>query len=58
MNEKNELYGMDRLKIVCRDNLKHESKPIMRGILESIKSFQGSAHQHDDVTLTVVKVTD
>ncbi|MCW5964490.1 MAG: SpoIIE family protein phosphatase [Bryobacterales bacterium] len=55
VNEKDEEYGLDRLRDTVR-RLRHQSsKTIVDGIFEAIEYHVGDAPQHDDITLMVIK---
>ncbi|MGC8765132.1 MAG: PP2C family protein-serine/threonine phosphatase [Brevinematia bacterium] len=56
MNIKHEEFGFDRLKEVIRQNKRETAKDICTRVIESIKNFSGSALQHDDETILVLKM--
>jgi sigma-B regulation protein RsbU (phosphoserine phosphatase) len=55
MNADNELYGEDRLAAAVRSAASHGAQAIHDAILDSARTFQGEAEQHDDLTLLVLK---
>jgi serine phosphatase RsbU (regulator of sigma subunit) len=55
MNEKREEYGTERLTRILQQNTSRSSSGIVDRIKEDIKLFTGSAEQHDDMTMVVVK---
>ncbi|MDP2922518.1 MAG: SpoIIE family protein phosphatase [Candidatus Omnitrophota bacterium] len=56
MNSKLELYGKDRFTKVVQDNHSLSAKEILEAIGKDIRKFEPRTHQHDDITLIVVKV--
>jgi sigma-B regulation protein RsbU (phosphoserine phosphatase) len=54
-NPKGEMFGRERLKDLIRKNAASSSDGISASIIDSIKAFQGSARQEDDITLLVIK---
>jgi sigma-B regulation protein RsbU (phosphoserine phosphatase) len=56
MNSKHEEFGFERLKEVIRERKRESSKEICNRILEAINLFVGSAPQHDDETILVLKM--
>jgi len=55
MNEKNELYGMERLEEVLIKNSNKSSDEILHCTLETLKQFRSQAPQNDDITLVIAK---
>ena len=57
-NEVGELYGFDRLEtVLCRGGSPEmDAEGWIEGILEEVRGFGGTAPQHDDMTLVVLKV--
>jgi serine phosphatase RsbU (regulator of sigma subunit) len=49
------MFGRQRLKNPIRKNAAYPSEGISSSIIDSIKTFQGSARQEDDITLLVIK---
>ena len=54
-NPGGEMFGRERLKDLIRKNADHSSDDISAAIIGSIKTFQDSARQEDDITLLVIK---
>jgi serine phosphatase RsbU (regulator of sigma subunit)/sugar lactone lactonase YvrE len=57
-NEAGELYGFDRLEAALSRGRSPETdaEAWVEQILEEVRSFTGTASQHDDITLVVLKV--
>lgn len=56
LNDKGEQYGKDALIAVIKKNHTSSSKDIANLVKADIKNFSGSASQHDDQTLLVIKI--
>jgi len=56
MNEKNELFGEQKLIDLLLHRSDSKSSVIVNEIWSSVKSFRGSAEVNDDMTMVVVKV--
>jgi serine phosphatase RsbU (regulator of sigma subunit) len=57
MNEKNELFGFDRLESIVRGASSDSSaKNMVAGIMQQVQEFTGGTMQHDDMTVVVVKI--
>ena len=56
MNERNELFGDDKLNAILKNKSKIRSAEIVNEIWHSVKSFRGEAEINDDMTMVVVKV--
>ena len=57
MNEKKELFGFERLETTMKEmNTEASCKEILEKLLDAARSFAGTAPQHDDMTVVVVKV--
>jgi sigma-B regulation protein RsbU (phosphoserine phosphatase) len=54
-NPDGEMFGRQRLKDLIRKNATYSSDGISGAIIDSIKTFQGSVKQEDDITLLVTK---
>ena len=54
-NSTGEMFGRKKLKDLVRKNAEYSSDAISAAIINSIKTFQGSAKQEDDITLLIVK---
>jgi sigma-B regulation protein RsbU (phosphoserine phosphatase) len=57
MNEKEEMYGFERLQEVIKSNQTVSAESLLESILENVKAFTGEAEQHDDLTVIAVSVT-
>lgn len=51
INEKEELYGEDRLDIVLNRHKDEEPEKILQAVKESMDEFVGGAEQFDDITM-------
>ncbi len=58
MNLNNELYGFDNLKNTIKLHSAESAYHIQSAIINSINFFRNGAHQNDDITIVVVKVTE
>ncbi len=56
MNERDEMYGFERLCDFVRERLHEPADAIRDAIVEDTTRFVGAAPQYDDMTLIVVKV--
>ncbi|AFH48543.1 Serine phosphatase RsbU subunit sigma [Ignavibacterium album JCM 16511] len=56
MNEKDELFGEERLLKIFAENYHQQSTLIMEEVEKEILDFRGKAEQHDDMTVVIVKV--
>jgi sigma-B regulation protein RsbU (phosphoserine phosphatase) len=57
-NKSGEMFGKERLKVLIREHARSSSEEILTFIIDSLKAFQGSVKQEDDVTLVVAKLTE
>ena len=55
MNERNELYGEERLIKLIENNRNISSKDLLNLILKEVKKFVDNYPQHDDMTLVILK---
>ena len=55
-NADGDMFGMDRLRHVISTNAAESAKHIQDSVIQSLRSFQGSAPQEDDITLVVLKL--
>jgi sigma-B regulation protein RsbU (phosphoserine phosphatase) len=55
-NEKGEMFGNQRLKNLIRQHSRLTAEEILASILHSVKKFQRSMKQEDDITLVIVKI--
>ncbi|QQS37351.1 MAG: SpoIIE family protein phosphatase [Ignavibacteriales bacterium] len=58
MNEKNDLFGEDKLTELLRHKTDKRSSEIMKDIWNSLGVFRGSAEQNDDMTMVIVKILE
>lgn len=56
MNERNDLFGEDKLSELLKNKSNSTSSDLMNEIWESITKFRGHAEQSDDMTMVLVKV--
>ena len=56
MNERNELFGDDKLNAILKNKSTTRSAEIVNEIWHSVKSFRGEAEINDDMTMVVVKI--
>jgi len=55
MNEKQQQLGEEAIVHVLKTNWLLSANNIQQGILTAVEKFRGTAEQHDDVTMVVVK---
>lgn len=55
-NSSGEMFGKERLKELIRQYKHLSSEELIQSVLDSLKVFQGSVKQDDDITLVVVKI--
>lgn len=58
MNEQNEMFGFDRLLEVVGRSGTMSAGALLREINDRVNEFAGSAVQHDDLTVIVIKVVN
>jgi len=58
MNAKSDLFGEVRLSRIVEEHGHLESGELRERILREIEAFVGSADQHDDMTMILIKVTE
>jgi len=56
MNDRNELFGDDKLNSILKNKSEVRSAEIVNEIWSSVNSFRGAAEVNDDMTMVVVKV--
>lgn len=56
MNEKNELFGEDKLTEILKGKSTNRSSEVMQNVWNEIKLFKGNAQPNDDMTMVIVKV--
>jgi sigma-B regulation protein RsbU (phosphoserine phosphatase) len=55
MNERKEQFGEDTICNYLKTNKNLTAEELQKTLVNSVKQFQGSAEQHDDITLVVIK---
>jgi phosphoserine phosphatase RsbU/P len=58
MNDIRDLYGEDRLCLCVEEHAGLDPEALCDEILESVREFAGTAEQHDDMTMIVLKLDD
>ncbi|HEA68414.1 MAG TPA: GAF domain-containing protein [Desulfobacterales bacterium] len=58
MNEKEELFGFERLLEVVKGARSMSADSLLKEIMERVNAFAGGAAQHDDLTVIVVSVEE
>ncbi len=56
MNEKNNLFGEDKLNQILKNKSDNSSLEVMNEVWNKVKSFRGTAPVNDDMTMVIVKV--
>lgn len=56
MNERDELFGEDKLKELLIKKSGYRSSQIMNEVWQSVKAFRGTTEVNDDMTMVIVKV--
>jgi sigma-B regulation protein RsbU (phosphoserine phosphatase) len=56
MNEKQEMFGFDRLVEVVQGARSMSAESLLKEIMHRVNAFVGAAAQHDDLTVIVVSV--
>ena len=57
MNNDSDLFGDSRLSRIVEEHGHLDSGELRERILREIESFVGTADQHDDMTMILIKVT-
>lgn len=57
MNEKDELFGMERLENIAKTFFGDTSDEMLTRLLNSLDSFRQSAAQNDDITIVLARAT-
>ena len=55
MNEQEEIFGFERLLEIVQSGASLTAEELHREILDKVSDFAGTAAQHDDLTVIVVK---
>jgi sigma-B regulation protein RsbU (phosphoserine phosphatase) len=58
VNEKEEMFGTERLTKVVRSQLKNTAQGMVDAIYEELLQFQGGVERFDDETVVVLKVLE
>ena len=58
MNEDADLFGEDRLSRLIEDHRHLSSDDLRQRILSDVEAFVGTANQHDDLTMVLLKLED
>lgn len=58
MNRKSEEFGQQRLLDSLHRHESESATQIRDGLLAELRKFRGDAEQHDDITMTVLKILD
>lgn len=56
LNSEGEMYGFDRLMASIEEGSNLDENTLLEKLMEDVSRFVGSAEQHDDLTIVVVKV--
>jgi sigma-B regulation protein RsbU (phosphoserine phosphatase) len=56
MNEQEEMFGFERLLAIVQKSRSATANDLLQKIIDDVKTFTGSAPQHDDLTVIVVSV--
>jgi serine phosphatase RsbU (regulator of sigma subunit) len=56
MNDRSELFGEDRLRVIMEDNAGLPMEELREKMIDEVFSFAGGSVQHDDMTMVLVKV--
>ena len=55
-NEDGEMFGWKRLQDIISKNAARTAETMQMAVIETLREFQGSAAQEDDITLVIVKL--
>jgi sigma-B regulation protein RsbU (phosphoserine phosphatase) len=55
MNERDELFGDDKLNSILKNKSQYRSADIVNEVWHSVETFRGSAEMNDDMTLLIIK---
>jgi sigma-B regulation protein RsbU (phosphoserine phosphatase) len=58
VNEKEEMFGTERLTEVVRNQLRNTAQGMVDAIYEELAQFQGGVERFDDETVVVLKVLE
>ncbi|AAP05703.1 PP2C family protein-serine/threonine phosphatase [Chlamydia caviae] len=57
-NKAFEMFGEERLKSAVKTLVGKSAEDAMHSLMLSVKTFVGNSHQHDDITLLILKIAD
>ncbi|QVE49485.1 PP2C family protein-serine/threonine phosphatase [Chlamydia crocodili] len=57
-NKAFEMFGEERLKSAVQTLVGKSAEDAMHSLMLSVKTFVGNCHQHDDITLLILKISD
>jgi len=57
-NEKDELFGKDRLKNVIRQHAGRSARDILLAVYDTVEEFRGDLKPEDDLTIVVIKLNE
>ncbi|SYX09423.1 Phosphoserine phosphatase rsbU,stage II sporulation protein E,Stage II sporulation protein E (SpoIIE) [Chlamydia poikilotherma] len=57
-NKDFEMFGEERLKSIVQTLVGKSAEDAMHSLMLSVKTFVGNCHQHDDITLLILKISD
>ena len=58
MNEKEEMFGFERLLETVKDSQTMTAETLLNEVKIKVNEFSGNAPQHDDITIIVIQVTE
>ncbi|MCY4508357.1 MAG: SpoIIE family protein phosphatase, partial [Acidobacteria bacterium] len=58
MNEESDLFGEERLSRLLTEQIHLSSDDLMQRVLGDVEAFAGTAEQHDDMTIVLLRVGD
>jgi len=57
MNEKDEMFGEDKLTEILKGKSNNRSTEVMNKVWSEVKLFRGATQPNDDMTMVIVKVS-
>ena len=58
MNEKKEMFGFEQLLTIIEESSALSAEALLNQILSQVREYCGSAEQHDDLTVIVLKAAE
>jgi serine phosphatase RsbU (regulator of sigma subunit) len=58
MNEENEMFGFERLLAIIEESSALSAEALLDKIISQVREYCGSAEQHDDLTVIVLKAAE